>query len=338
MATCFDNVISLRGLSCGDASPLSGLYLDMLGINMDFVNDIVQKPYSSGDALFTDKVTFSTKAIVSTITNHFADKFRANTLINGERLGFPQDNLQSVAGAAGSLKGIYVELCNLTSFVDLFVSDISLQTDFTGNVSVLVYDLKQNKLLDTLTCATVAGEVSVTTVNKTYKSNRKELSVIFVYDTTAVNSYKHFLKTGGCSSCGIGNFPQVNSYVKAAGISIPSASTKVLTNVTTEDNTAGMSMNYSLQCNHQDWLCTNINQLALPILYFTAAELMGYALSTSRQNSTTILDLESIETRRKEYEMKYFDTVDALLKKIKLPSDDLCFECNRRSVHTFIAP
>jgi len=211
MAICLNNVINIKSRSCGSDTPSSGLYLDMLGINMDWLNSITQMPYKNGEDLFTNKLEFSAAAISHNIVSRFADKFRANTIVNGQRIGFYNDNLQVVAGEAGYLKGIEVELCNDTSFVDFFLSNISLQTNFSGSVPILVYDLIQNKLLDTLTVTTVAGEVSVLTVNKTYKSNRKQLHLILVYDTTAINSYKSYVKKGGCTDCTDSGALAVNS-------------------------------------------------------------------------------------------------------------------------------
>lgn len=339
MATCLTNIVNIKNRSCGDTTPTSGLYLDMLAINMEWLNSILQAPYTDAEALFTDKLEFSAAAVSHTINSRFADKFRANSILNGARIGYYNDNLQAVAGEAGYLKGLRVEICNTTSFVDFFLSNISIQSDVTANVSVLVYDLIQAKLLDTIVVPCVAGEISTYVANKTYKSNRKQLNIIFVYDTTAVNSYRTYPQRGGCSDCATSTGGVlINSYIRASGIKIASASSKILSNTSVINDCAGISVNYSLQCNHTDWLCTHANLLAMPILYFLAAELMTFALDTNRENTTTIEDIERIKERKVEYESKYFDAMDNVMKKIKLPNDELCFECNLKSEHKFIAP
>ena len=90
---------------------------------------------------------------------------------------------------------IEVELCNLNSFVDFYLSELSVHVTSTGNVDVLVYDLFQNKLLDTITVAAIANEVVTVFPNKTYSSDRKNLNLIFVYDSTGVNSIQTSVDT-----------------------------------------------------------------------------------------------------------------------------------------------
>src|SRR6185369_7861854 len=100
-------------------------------------------------------------------------KFKASSLLDDSRIGHFNDNLKMIAGD-GNLKGINIDLCNSESFLNLFISEMSLQVDKTGDVNILVYDLIQNKLLDTLTIACVANEVSTIYPAKEYYSAKKK--------------------------------------------------------------------------------------------------------------------------------------------------------------------
>lgn len=336
--SCFDNLISFKG-SCSDTTPTSGLYLDMLGFTLDQADDIVQGQEISGENLIADKITFAKEIIVNQITTHLADKFRSNSIIEGQRVGYYYDNQILVAGEANQLKGMRLELCNDDNFVDLFISEISLQVNTTGNVSVFVYDLIQNKLLDTLTVATVAGEVSSSYVNKTYKSKRKKLHLFIGYDSTAISSYQASVSRNGCATCGSGNgLTYLNQYLTAAAGKIGTASSKIYSNFSSLSDTGGVSLNYSIECNHEEWLCTIANRIALPLLYKTAAELYDYGLISQRSNDTTLIDSEKWKLRREEMEFKYREELDNVLKKIKLPSDNICFQCNDKSKNVIILP
>jgi len=84
------------------------------------------------------------------IHNFLRPKYKGNTAIENFRIGQPEDNLRLIAGS-GYLKGVEIDLCQSRSYLDVFVSEIALQLSATQSVDVLVYDLLQNKLLDTIT-------------------------------------------------------------------------------------------------------------------------------------------------------------------------------------------
>lgn len=324
---CFDDFITVRG-NCTDTVPTSGFFFNQIGIDLDELNAIVTKDFDNGEALASDRLDFAVSLVTSDIKNRLASKFRATSIIDNRKIGQYRDNLVLVNGAANTLKGIELELCNNESFVEIYISDISLQTDFNGVVPVQVYDLITGLLLDTINVTTVANAVSSALVNRTYKSERTQLHLIFVYDSTAVNSYTSHVKLKGCSGCGKGSMVILNRFVRSRGISILTSDTKIDTNLDGENNTAGMSINYSVNCAYDDWLCTLRNLLALPILYRAGAEIMEFAIDNSdRLNSKTLIDLDKLEERKVKYGDKYIAEMDNVIKHIKLPSDRHCFDC-----------
>ena len=111
----------------------------------------------------------------------------------------------------------------------------------TGNVSVYVYDLIQNKLLDTITVAAVAGNISTYWANKTYTSYRKKMHLFIGYDSSAINSYQSTVSMETCADCGGGIQPySCNRYVKVVGSKVASASSKILSNTTNMSETGGV--------------------------------------------------------------------------------------------------
>lgn len=260
-------------------------------------------------------------------------------MLDSKRIGFGKENQEAVTAAA-TLKGIEVEFCNEDSFVDLYVSQISLQVNTNGAVNVLVYDLFQNKLLDTIAITAVSGQIVTVYPNKTYKSVRKELDIIFVYDATAFSSVKTTVTQGGCKSCGDGgSMVQLGKYLSTRSISILSADSKIESNLTASADTGGLSLIYSIQCNYDEWICTIANSVALPILFKTGYEIMDFAYNNSlRLNTTTTINWEGLLKRRDEYNLRYQSSIEALLQNIKLPNDEKCFECRQKSKHVVILP
>lgn len=335
---CFEDIIGLRG-SCDTPTSNSGLWIDDIGIDLEELDAIINKSSSDSVAFFESKRDFAIKQIIALVHTHFSDKYKTNTVLRSGRIGFAKENQEAVAASA-VLKGIEIELCNKDSFVDVFVSSISLQVNTNGAVNVLVYDLFQNKLLDTIAITAVSGQAVTVYPNKTYKSVRKELDLIFVYDATNFSSVKTTVTQGGCKSCGDGgSMVNLNQYLSTRSISIPSASAKIEENLTAVGDTGGLSLQYSIQCNYEEWICTISNAVALPILFKTGYEIMDYAYHNSKRlNSVTTINWESLLQRRTEYQTRYEDSINQLLQNIKLPQDEKCFECRQKSKHAVILP
>lgn len=340
MLDCFQNIVTIRG-ACSDEISASSLLINDVGISIDEIDSIITKDYPDAVSFFNQKRDFAIKQIIANIHSNFQDKYKTTSLITGGRIGFTNENTLPIAGEANTLKGIELELCNTDSFVDIFISSLSLYSDFTGNVDVKVYDLFENKLIDTITIAAIANKNITVYPNKTYKSNRKQADIIFVYDTTLIGSIKTTIGKQGCRDCGSSgeSYTQINRYLRARSIGINSSIDKIKSNTIGNSDTGGLSIEYSLQCNHEEWLCTISNSMGMPILYKTASEIMEFALhATNRINSETILDFDKIKERLELYDLRFRETMTNLLGNIMLPQDEKCFYCNQKTKNVIILP
>lgn len=334
---CFADILHVKG-NCESKQSTSGIYLNDVGISLPELNEIVGNEYKDGEELFTEKRNFAVKAITATIHSHLQDKYKAKTLLEGQRIGQFQDNLVSVAAEA-KLKGIYFELCNETSFVDFFLNFFEVQFDFSGSVNIYLYNIMTGMVIDTFSVDAVAQEVVQVVVNKTYKSDRKKLKLFLCYDATTVPSYKTFSRDwfGICPSCV--NYWCNNSYVKSSGATCELADDKIYKNLSRTEQTYGLSANYSVFCNHEDWLCSFNKLIALPLAFYTAKEICDYAsLVTSRQNSKTVIASTDWTKRSEMYAAKYAEAIDGVLQNIRLPKDEKCFECKEKIKYAIQIP
>lgn len=326
---CFDNIVTVNG-TCNDEVSESGITLLDVGISIAELNDYITSDYASGADLGVSKIKFARKLIVNEIYKHFQDKFIARSVINSQVVGYQQDNMIPVAGITDTLKGLEIRSCNEDSYTSLYISSISLFTNYTGDIDVYVYDLKQNKLLDTITVTTEAGKISKKFINKSYDSGRLNMDLIFVYNSTGINSYKTYPKHNGCRDCNTDGTSFLNKYIKAGGVNILDSADKIKSNLVYQDDTAGMSITYSINCDYENWLCTIKHLIALPLAYKAAELIMEYALhSSDRVNSRKILDTETIEVRRQHYATKYYESKNSIIKNITLPTDSKCFKCRQ---------
>lgn len=336
MATCFDNLIAIKS-TCNGVTGSSGLFIEDIGITASEASYYINDEYTNGAALITDKIRFATDIVRKTISSHFASHIISKSLIESQLLGHYQDSLQLKAGSAATLGGISLTLNNYNSYYNVFVNAISLQVNVTQDINVLVYDLVSGALLDTITVSAVANTIVTKTVNKTYSSPKRKLDLIFVYDTDGISSNTTLLSTTGCTHCT--GYTYSNTYVSSNAIYLADSSAKIRSSLSTTTHTYGLSVNYSIQCSIENWLCEMANQMALPILYKTGEEIMTYAtMYSKRQTSSVNIDAEQNEKRRLAYQSAYMDALEATIKKINLPKYDPCFKCNEAVRSVVILP
>lgn len=336
---CFEDIVGLRG-GCEEPISNSGLWIDDIGIDLTEIDSLINNSQVSSIDFFEKKRDFAIKQIINTIHTHYSDKYKSNSVLRSGRIGFTKENKEEVLASA-NMKGIEIELCNQDSFVDVFISSISLQVNTTGTVNILVYDLFQGKLLDTIPISAVSGEIVTVYTNKLYKSNRKALDIIFVYDATLFSSVKTTVTNGsGCKSCGDGgSMVNLNQYLSTRSITIGMADAKIESNLMASPDTGGISLMYSIQCNYDEWLCTISNLMAMPILFKTGYEIMDFGVSNSRRlNTSTTINIDDLKARKEEYNLRYQNSIESLLQNIKLPNDEKCFECRQKSKHVVILP
>ena len=330
---CFENIIGISE-ACSDTVPTSGFYLDRIGIGLDELDAYYNKPFINGEAFGNAQIQFAVDVISAEINSHFSEVYRSNSVIEAQRIGYAQDNLHLNSAISGNSKGVVVEICNTTSYLDLFISSIEVQFDFTGSVDIQVWDLYQNKQIDTITVDAVAGEIISTPIFNTYESKKRQLKLAFIYDS-AFGSYRSNVKNGGCTSCGLKSGYLMNNIIRARGMTIANTDTKILSNIKGAVDTGGISLIYNVSCNNKEWICDKKNVLAQPILYKSAFLITQYALNNSNQrNTSTVIDRERMKDSLAFYGQSYDVAMKQVMDNMSVPKDSTCYSCN--SVTKFV--
>ena len=339
MANCFDNLISIRG-ACTETTASLGMYLDDYGVSLSECDAYYTKDYSSAEDFALKKISSAGKMIASEVQRNFMKKMLIKPVSENNRAGFYLDNMQSDALLNATMKGIEFDFYSENSFLDLYVDYIELFTDYSGTVDVKIYDLYQNKLIDTVTVTCVANQVSRKMVGKKYPTYRHNMNIAFLYDATSINSFKTTVINGGCSSCeGNGYFFECNSYTQARGVQIGTATNKIKENMSGVGYTGGLSIGYALTCNYDLWLCSIGNILALALIYKSCERIMFSALNeTDRINTRTTINREQAQAKYDWFLNAYNEQMQMILPNIRIPIDNLCFECNDRVRTTVSLP
>jgi hypothetical protein len=322
---CFDNIIGIHNL-CTPVTPTSGFYIqDLRGINLSVANAAIDNETMSGITLIEEKITFSQNAILAHLRTHLADKLKINSIIQNDTVGFFKDNMVSVPLEASKLKGIRLSL-NQYPYLEFSPTKIWLKLSQAITTDIFIYDLMTGELLDTLPITTVANTPTAIVINKSYFSQKQKLHLFICIDSSVSNTFQTSVNKTSCSSC---NGSYSNRYISFSGGEIGSADQKIYSNITSSSGTNGLSLEYSLNCSLEPFLCNMGNQIAWPLLHKVGSEIMKELTASRRLNSIINIDKGLNEILQKEYEEEYMASMSALLNNMKVPND-ICFNCNSR--------
>jgi len=330
---CFDNVVALKEL-CPEQTTFSGIYLNDVGITKSFIDSVITKDYTGIADFVTSKTSHAINVVKSMVYGKFGNKINASSLITGHRLGFTQKNLTDQAGSG--YKGIYITLNNFSNFINLELSEISLHVNTNGTVPVHVWDVNQNKLLETVNVTAVSGKIATVYPHKLFYSDGKPLSLFIGYDATGITSKTTYIREGQC--CGVTSCN--TSFLSSTGAT-NSTGTFIDEDISAIAHTAGLSIQYSLVCDPYAWMCSYGRVLALPIAYKIGSEMYLHGIQNainSRSSNNTNLNVESLKETQSFYELQFREQMDAILHNMHVPSDNVCFQCKTPAKTAIVLP
>ncbi|OQA07028.1 MAG: hypothetical protein BWY67_01823 [Bacteroidetes bacterium ADurb.Bin397] len=321
---CFDDLVGVRGL-CNETTPKSEIYLDDVGLTKQDLLAFIPPQYSNLEDYFSKRSQFAYKTIATEIYNHFRSKYLAYSLIDSHRLGYFNQSLTTNLGA--NFRGINMQFTQSGGFYSFTISEINLYLNYTGDVDVVIYDLYQNKLLHTVTVPCVSGKISTAYIHKQFESQKRPANIFIGYNSDGITAINTPIKSGLC--CGKTSCD--NSYMTAQGAEIDG--TFITSNMDTINQTAGVSLVYSVECDHLSWICSHGKALSIPAAYKIAEIVTTDALlhnGGERASNSHTIDKDELEKRALFFSRKYNETVGNLLSNMQLPSNK-CFQCNSPS-------
>lgn len=328
---CFDNLVALKEL-CTSVTPVSGIYLNDVSVDLNLVSSVITKSDGTNQEFIDAKINLAIEQIRNEVYSQFSNKIKATSLTDNARVGYTLPNMVTVAG--GGYRGITFEIPNNANFFQLELASLDLHVNFTGTVNVLVYDLDQNLLLETIPVEAVAGQIITVYPHKVFKSNKKCLNLWIGYLSTGISSYKTVTHKGQCC----GNYCLNTRYTKARGTV---ATSFIESGQTGIQDTAGISFTYSISCDPYGWICSYARLFSLPIAYKVASDVYRQGVlqtPQTRSNNSTTVNAELMERNYNFYESKYQESMKRVLSGIKLPCDNVCFECKSLARTTLTLP
>ena len=326
---CLNNLIGIGKRESSTSESLYYLDSPNINIRLEDADAINNGQRTSGKELLDDLIEtsqreFKDEFILQLRTANPGRKiFTANSVLENGVIGYYRDNLPKATADSTRYRGISIKVRNYP-YVSLHIGELRIMSQSTGDIDVLVYDLIENRVLDTLTISAVADQVSTLTINKTYPTKKQMLHLAFLFDATTATYASNLQKEIGCLSC------KGQEYYTTGGLfeSVEFAkSGQIIQNNkrSGQYGTGGLSIQYSLNCDIEPFICSIKNQLALPLLYKVAVNFCRQAITSVRINSTNKIPPEAWEERLAWYQTKYEDVMGNIINGIQV--QDKCFQC-----------
>jgi hypothetical protein len=324
---CLNNIIGINK-TCTEETPESGMYIqDLPGITIKIADAATSEEEVSGVTLIRRKIEFAQNRIVNDLRSFMKDRFNMFSAIEENTIGYYKQDQSSTAVEAGKLKGFRVQLRE-RPYLQLSIHRIGLKLTSTASTSVYIYDLQNNILLDTIPISGASGEIVYVTLNKSYLTNRQNLSLFVCYDSSVSGVYNSTVYDGygsGCRTCRRGG----NSLTYLQSGYINSASAKTDSNFNSSSTGNGLTVDYSINCTIEPFVCNLSQLLAWPLLFKTGAELMLELKNSRRLNSIVLLDASTNDAMLNYFQDEYEKSMNDIVKNLRLP-EDVCFQCDRK--------
>jgi len=315
---CLSNLIGIRQ-GCGLPTPDSSLFInDLKGLSIKVVEAGVNEETESGIALIQEKIDFAKERILQDLRTFLQPKMRVRSIINQDTVGRYNDNLEPIALEAAKFKGVLVEIdkCDYLSF---HLASVRLKLDAALTTNILVIDLMTGLTLDTLPITTVADAHTELIINKVYPVKQQRLQLFIGIDSSVAGTFDTRLNE--CHTCSTFYRREMALF---SAVEILQASQKIKDNTVKLTHTNGLSINYSVKCDIEPFVCNIADSLAWPMLHLIGAELMGELKVSERLNTTVVIHADNIEALEEQFMTTYSDSMNQLLDNLSIPEDSFC--------------
>jgi len=314
---CLETLVGLQG-GCAAVTSDAATYTAPHVQRRELELIVDQNDYPSVDDLFADLRRQAAKELIAQVQSAFGGRYIAKTIIDQQTIGDAGTTLTASPAGVG-YKGLKLNRYNELPNVGYRITRLGFLGQVTGNITFSFVDGLTGQVLGTKVIAAVAGQQVNVNVNALYRVR----TLLIVYPAT--NAGYKTVTGWGSDCCSCADFCRLNPLAQA--IPITSATLPTVTNT---NDMGGMSVDVSMECDHQTWLCGIREQLAMPMMWKVCELAMGYALfNTGRSNTKTVRDSDQLKDRQLMYRDNFNEAMRLALAQVNLPDDPWCFECVR---------
>ena len=342
---CLKDYIGVQG--CAVTTPDSGVFINQLpGIELEMIDSLADEQQVDFNGVWDDVQERAVRRLKTDVNAEFKKRYKLKNITESINMARIIDTTSTTVGAA-QYRGVALTLnrsdenfaySNLQTF---YIPDISLYFTSLNATTIKVFDLRTGTELYTkAVVAPAATGWTTIQINETFTS--RELFI--AYDATNLDSVLQDLtklknavnrSQGGCTyyCCGGGN---ANAELRGATSNISALVTE--SDLTTGDNSFGLSVKWSVVCSFDTFVCQNKEPFLRSLWLLLGIELSRERRFTSRLNEFTAFDNNTAQELMKMFEIEYrggviddiqyegelFMAIDAL----NVHNSDYCIECN----------
>jgi len=319
--TCLSELIGIKK-ACTDIEPLTGLYVnDLPMMSLKLADAAANSEKVNGINLIQDRIAFAERYLSNDIRNFMQDKFVINSILEQTTLGIYDEDNETIS-SSNKLRGIKI-IVREDPFLNINISRIGLRLDSVVTTNVLIYDLYKNELLYTLPITTVADEITYIEINKKIPTNKQRRSLFICIDANVADQYEAAVYDSGigCISC---HKDKYLSYATSG--TLDNALSKTEANFVASNSTGGLTVDYTIECDLENYICSMGTTLAWPLLYKTGHLIMQELEHSPQLNTIVMINSGKNKEISDYYEAEYIKSLNQITMNIKTPKD-ICFQC-----------
>lgn len=324
---CLQNYIGIRGF-CDDVTPASELFVnDLPGISLKMIASLANEEQESFSGLWDEIRRRSIAMIEADIVSAMRPYFNHDVLVDNTLSGYYRTDFEDhTEPASNNLKGTGFDIRECRN-MELFINSIQIffATAHSGNIQI--FDYNTGAVLDTIAYTADVGFNDIQ-INKEYAilGQRKRIAILYDGNLSATQS-----TTRDAACCD-------SSIAEVKGVQVPVGTAVTKPNLTLDDNTHGMLVNFNIQCSISNFVCSSRELFKMAQWYKYGEQLMSERLISDRLNQYTMVNQDRAEALMNLYTEKYVENMDAVLDGLEPLSDGRCFTCNKRRTQKLDLP
>lgn len=332
---CLRDYIGIRG--CGRPDPLSGLWIQELGITLENIDKIASPEQQNFLGVWDDVQTRAIRRLQMAVTSYFSQKYKLNRIKEVVNLGLNIDTNITTPADAQWRGFIYkANLQNDEPRSPLQRADFQWLSIYVPTAGL------------TITVAAINLVSGAITVIKTFTSivgnNDIEVNTQNFFTGTFIGFYASGFPSAQIlldqeSSCDCAcSIDCCDGVLMGATIDGASIAAADITTLETGNNTFGVRAIFSLRCEWDALVCTTKSYWANALWYCCAEELMYETIYTSRLNKFSTTGKEAAKERREEFKNRFHEELQMAVDCVTLDESDCCIECNEQIIKTVVCP
>lgn len=320
---CLIDYIGLLG--CSTTTPKSGIYVNSLpGISLKNVDQIADSEQVTFAGVWSDVQLRATRKLFTDIRAEFAKKYKLNNIVDAVDIGDRLDTTITTAPAA-QYRGVFIDLDNfeaqhdvVSNFQQFNIQTIKIYLSGAITPAVKIFDALSGTLLKTVSFT--GGVAGWNTIDVYEKFTARRIFVC--YDATLLTSTNLNVEQNYCHECGstvMGGYSSIASSVKKS-------------NITLDNDTFGLSVQYDVQCSFDSFICNHKEIFTNALWYLLGSELMMEAQYSDRVSFITTINAQKVKELKAELFNEYTSELSQAIDGIQLNLSDCCLECNEQVI------